>query len=501
MMMNDKPTSSRSSRHSASFHGWVTLLLFGVIIVVCNVLAFKYYYHRDLSLSQFYNLSPKTTDLLQHLESPVKATILFSSKYQQQYQQQIQNLLEEYERVAGKNFSIEKVDPAYDIARASELQKRLQFDGTENLIIFEYKGHTRFVKQEDLYEVNPMTNQIGAFKGEQQFTAALLGLIEGKASKVYFTEGHGEHSIRDSDAPQGYGLVVATLKNENVETDSLNLAVKGEVPDDADAVVIAGPAVGFSQIEAEAIDHYLSRNGKLFILLDPYVSLGLDDLLQHYGLKFDNDLVLYRALTTTGQQVTISLALIYQGGFSSQPITAKFANSNLEMQLNGSRSITLVPDAKGQTNPKAQFLLQTDANSWGWMHKPNAPMPTDPHAITFDKTTDIPGPLTVAAQYDGGMVTDPKTQALVSAARIVIVGASKFIENDVVEPVGTNFFSNSVDWLVKKEAVLDISPKIPQQYGLSLSPMQSRTVGWISLFFIPAAALVLALGTWLSRRK
>jgi ABC-type uncharacterized transport system involved in gliding motility auxiliary subunit len=67
--------------------------------------------------------------------------------------------------------------------------------------------------------------------------------------------------------------------------------------------------------------------------------------------------------------------------------------------------------------------------------------------------------------------------------------------------VGLNFFGNCVDWLVKKEAMLDIAPKIPQQYGLSLSPMQGRTVEWMSLFFIPGAALVLALVTWLSRRK
>ena len=75
------------------------------------------------------------------------------------------------------------------------------------------------------------------------------------------------------------------------------------------------------------------------------------------------------------------------------------------------------------------------------------------------------------------------------------------VENDAAESVGLDFFSNCVDWMVKKQAVLDISPKIPQQYGLSLSPMQGRTVGWMALFFIPGAALVLAVFTWLSRRK
>jgi ABC-type uncharacterized transport system involved in gliding motility auxiliary subunit len=497
-MKTEKPStpSARSHRRSASLHGLVTLVLFGVILAVVNVIAFKHYYHADLSQSQFYTLSPKTVDVLKHLDSPVTVTTLLSPKYQQE----IENLLKEYERVGGKNFTVERLDPAYDAARAAELQKRLQFDGRENLIIFEYKGQSRFVKQDDLFEVNPMTQQIGAFKGEQQFTATLVSLVEGKASKIYFTEGHGEHSVQDAQSPQGYGILAQTLKNDNVEMMNLNLAAKGDVPADADAVVIAGPSISFSPVEVDALDHYLSNNGKVFLLVDPYVTLGLDDLLKKYGLKFESDLVLYRAMTTTGEQITVPLALIYQGGFSPHPITAKFAQANLQLQITDARSITLLKDDKGQPNPKVTPLLQTDPDAWGWQNKAGT-TPTNPRALTFDKANDIPGPVTIAAVYDGGTITDPKTQAIVPAARLVAVGSSKFVQNDTADTVGVNFFSNCVDWLVKKQAILDISPKIPQQYGISLSPMQTRTVQWVALFFIPGAALLLAILTWLSRRK
>jgi len=496
--MKNDPSSARASRHSASFHGIVTLLLFALSMVLLNVIGFKYYSHRDLSQSQFYTLSPKTKDLLRHLDSPVTVTTILSA----QYQEQIENLLKEYERVGGKNFTVEKLDPAYSMARAAELQKRLQFDGSENLVIFEYKGHARFVKESDLFEINPVTQSVGAFKGEQQFTGALLALIEGRTSKVYFTEGHGEHSVLDNQNPQGYGTIAESLKNDNIETANLNLASQGDVPNDADAVVIAGPVVSFSSIEIQAIDRYLSKNGKLFILLDPYVTLGLDDVLREYGLRFDDDLVLYRGMTTTGQHVTVPLSLIYNAGFSaSQPITAKFAQAGLQLQINNARSITLLNTDSGQLDPKVQFLLQTDMNSWGWNRQPGAP-PADPRALTFNKASDIAPPVNIAAEFDGGMITDPKTQVTTTATRIVLVGSSKFIENDMMpEAIGANFFTNCVDWLVKKQAVLDISPKIPQEYGVSLSPMQSRTVGWVSIFFIPGAALILAFFTWLSRRK
>jgi ABC-type uncharacterized transport system involved in gliding motility auxiliary subunit len=498
-MKSDTP-SARSSRHSAGWHSIVKLILAALILAMINYVGFKHYTHKDLSESQFYTLSPKTLDVLKKLDSPI-TVYTFLDEQNVGQSEEITNLLKEYQQAAGKNIVVEKIDPAYDITRAAELQKELHFDGNDHLVIFKYKDRApQFVKQEDLFEINPMSGQVGAFKGEQQLTAAIVGLVEGKPSKVYFTEGHGEHPIQDMNSPQGYGLTGQNLKNDNVEVENLNLAQKGDVPDDADAVVIAGPSISFSPIEAEALDAYLQKNGKLFVLLDPYVTLGLDDLLKKYGVKYDDDLVLYRGTTTTGAQMTMPLAAIYQGGFSAQPITAKFAQANLQLLIYDARSITLLPDEKGQSNPKTQFLLQTDADAWGWISK-NGPPPADPKQLTFNKITDIAGPATIAAQYDGGTTTDPATKATMFATRIVAVGASKFLENDVAEPVGANFFTNSLDWLVKKDAVLDISPKTPQQYGISLNPISYRTVVWCAAFFIPGAALVLGIFTWFSRRK
>jgi len=498
-MKSDTP-SSRASRRSAGLHSILNLILAALILAMVNYVGFKHYTHKDLSQSQFYTLSQKTVDVLKKLDSPI-TVYTFLNEQNAGQADEIANLLKEYQQAAGKNITVEKIDPAYDITRAAELQKELHFDGNDHLVIFKYKDHSpRFVKQDDLFEINPMTGEVGAFKGEQQLTAAIVGLVEGRPSKIYFTEGHGEHSIQDATSPQGYGLVGQSLKNENVEVANLNLAQKGDVPDDADAVIIAGPAIAFSAIEAEALDKYLQNNGKLLVLLDPYVTLGLDDVLKKYGLKYEDDLVLYRVADSTGSQVTVPLAAIYQGGFAEHPITAKFAQANLQLLIQDARSITLPPGDPTQPQSKTQFLLQTDADAWGWISRSGAP-PADPKQLTFNKATDIPGPVTLAAEYDGGTTTDPATKATMFATRIVAVGASKFLENDAAEPVGANFFTNSLDWLVKKDAVLDISPKKPQQYGVSLNPISYRTVVWCAAFFIPGAALLLGIFTWFSRRR
>jgi ABC-type uncharacterized transport system involved in gliding motility auxiliary subunit len=498
-MKPDSP-SARSSRRSAGLQNLTNLALVALIVIIVNYLGFRHYHHQDLSASQFYTLSDKTRDILKKLDSPLTIyTFLDESGGNAGQTEEINSLLKEYQQAGGKNVVVEKIDPLYAPDRAMKLQKELHFDGNDHLVIFNYKDRSpRFVKEGDLFDLNPMTGQVGSFKGEQQMTGAIVALVEGKASKVYFTEGHGEHSVQDSNSVNGYGAVAALLKTENVEVQNLNLAMKGDVPDDAEAVIIAGPSISFSAIEAEALDSYLARNGKLFILLDPYVTLGLDNLLAKYGLKFEDDLVLERGVTPTGTPETEPLAFIYQGGFSSLPITAKLAQSNLQLLIYDARSVTVAPD-KSQP-PKLQALLQTDENSWGWISRSGA-VPTDPKQLAYNKVTDIAGPVAIAAQYDGGMTTDPKTKATMSATRIVVIGASKFLTNGTAESVGANFFTNTVDWLVKKDAVLDISPKKPMEYGVFLNPISQRTLFWCAGFFIPGAALLMGIFTWLSRRK
>jgi ABC-type uncharacterized transport system involved in gliding motility auxiliary subunit len=498
--MKSESLSARSSRQSAGLQSVLKLLLAAIILILINYVAFRHYTHKDLSESQFYTLSDKTKDVLRKLDAPVQIYTFLNEQAGGQTQQ-IENLLKEYQSAGGKNLTVEKIDPAYDMKRATDLQKQLHFDGNDHLLILQYKDRSpRFVKQDDMFDLNPMTGQVGAFKGEQQLTSAIVAVVEGKASKVYFTEGHGEHSIHDLTNPQGYGGVGELVKNDNIDITTLNLAEQGQVPADADAVVIAGPQISFAPIEVDAIDRYLANNGKLMILIDPYATTGLEAALAKFGLKYEDDLVLQRLSQPPAGDVTLPVAVVYQGGFSPAPITTKFAQNGYQLIIQDARSITLPTPPPSGPPAKTQFLLQTPPDSWGWISKVGG-APPDPKSLTYNKTTDIGGPLTIAAQYDGGTTTDPNTKATMLATRIVAVGASKFLENDTANEVSANFFTNAIDWLVKKDATLDIAPKKPMQYGVNLSPLSYNAVVWTAAFVIPGAALLFGIATWFSRRK
>ena len=140
--MKSDTSSARFSRRSASRQSIINLLLFGLIVVLINYMGFKHYVHRDLSQSQFYTLSPKTEDVLKKLDSPVHVYTFLDERNAGQVDE-ITNLLKEYVHEGGKNLVLEKIDPAYDIARATELQKELHFDGNDHLVIFTYWATAR----------------------------------------------------------------------------------------------------------------------------------------------------------------------------------------------------------------------------------------------------------------------------------------------------------------------------------------------------------------------
>jgi hypothetical protein len=92
---------------------------------------------------------------------------------------------------------------------------------------------------------------------------------------AYFTVGHGELN----DAPKGKsddtghsaGIARTLLQKQNFTVKDLGLAqgLANDVPDDADVVLILGPADPFGPEEIASLQRYADRGGHLLISLDP----------------------------------------------------------------------------------------------------------------------------------------------------------------------------------------------------------------------------------------
>jgi gliding motility-associatede transport system auxiliary component len=110
---------------------------------------------------------------------------------------------------------------------------------------------------------------------DRDFQAKLLKLVRAERT-AYVTVGHGELS----DTPTHYGepghgrsadIVRILLQKQNYVVKDLGLAqgLGGDVPADADLVLVLGPTEPFSPEEIASLKRYAARGGKLFVALDP----------------------------------------------------------------------------------------------------------------------------------------------------------------------------------------------------------------------------------------
>ncbi|CAF0705331.1 GldG family protein [Candidatus Methylacidithermus pantelleriae] len=486
--MESNALLARPLRHQLRWNTAFTVVLATVIAAMINYLGFRYYWRKDFSQSGYYRLSEKTIHLLESLPQPVHVFVCLATS---NLRSEIDNLLREYQYRGKDKLVVEHVDPALDLDRAEALAKKYNFDLRENVIIFEYKGKTKFVDEAELVEYDVTGGFLGqaprikAFKGEQQFTSAIQSLVEGKPAKVYFLTGHGERAINFTDAG-GYGEIELRLRRENMETEVLNLAVTGSVPKDADLLIIAGPKVPLKPSEVEAIRSYLEANGKLIVLEGAREVSGLEPLLEKYGIQFHNDIVVARG-RIVGLKGEVLVSVATGNSFGDHPAVRSLSGYNLQMPNARSLAASSSPNAS-----KTTWLVRAPEAFWGETD-------SEEKNPQFDSGKDIAGPLTLAMVYDGGRL--PGQNVRVAGARIAAIGSSSFLANQNLDGVAVDFFINLVNWMTQRELALGITPKTPQEFRLSLTPQQKLLVASLALTVFPGIALLAGISMWVSRRQ
>jgi hypothetical protein len=113
----------------------------------------------------------------------------------------------------------------------------------------------------------------------------------------------------------------------------------------------------------------------------------------------------------------------------------------------------------------------------------------------------IPGtPFVMAAAVEKGGSGDSRVQ--VNSARLVVVSNATFIEDKALtqDQQALDFVSGSINWLLSREQLIGIAPKVPQTLTFSLSEDALRTVRWVILVLMPLVPAVLGAAVWWRRR-
>jgi hypothetical protein len=83
-----------------------------------------------------------------------------------------------------------------------------------------------------------------------------------------------------------------------------------------------------------------------------------------------------------------------------------------------------------------------------------------------------------------------------------VVSNATFIQDKALtqDQQALDFISGSANWLLSREQLIGIAPKVPKTLTFSLNEDALRNVRWIILVFIPLIPAVIGGAIWWQRR-
>lgn len=407
----------------------------------------------DLTKDRIFTLSDQTTGALKGLKDAVTVEAFFTGN--EPAYAELKSRLAQYTAQTDK-LKIEFVDPLKHPAEVKEMN--ISESGPR--VIVKSGG-----KESRTKEIS-----------EEALTNALIEVTRGTTKKVYFTMGHGEHAIADN-SERGFKLFVDSLKSEGYQVDEILLAEHKEMPADAQTVVVAGPAAGFSQGEVKLLKDWVEKGGKLVAMIDPGAQIGLEGVFDAWGIHVGKDEV----IDPEAQNPEIAIAQSYADHPITQPRSSPFALATI---FPVARSVSRLPQPPEEWT--VTELAKTGERAWG---------ETSSFAdgkVAFDAGKDLKGPVPLAAAATKGL----------SETRVVVVGNSLFAANGYFRLSGNKDFAlNAVSWAAKEESRITIRPKQRHGNRLFLSAKQKNTMTLFAFDLLPFGLLFAGLVVWQTRKS
>jgi ABC-type uncharacterized transport system involved in gliding motility auxiliary subunit len=491
-----RSVSRKSFLYSSNLLLVIVLVL--AILVLLNFFLSRHNFRLDFTEAKLHSLSDQSIQVLKNLKNDVQIKGFFrEGNYSRS---KLEDLLKNFGYYS-KKIKYEFIDPDKNpgLVKAYGITQ----DGTTIL------------------EAGGKENRITT-STEEDLTNALIKATRESKKVIYFLEGHGEHSIEQTEEV-GYSFAKDELEKLGYEAKKLTLALSETFPQDCALLVIPGPQKDLLPNELETIQGYIYKGGRVFFMADPEVAPGLVPYLSGLGVKLENDVVVDTVSRLFGGDYFMPVITDYE----SHEITRNFRYATF---FPYARSVEPVdPKPEGITT---SLLGKTSPNSWSERQ-------LDQKQVTFDKEKDKQGPIPLAVvatiqvkpeqkkaetQEAAAEKAEPQKLAEQKKAeekkdedkkpeeapvpepkkegRLAVFGDSDFASNRYYGLSGNgNFFLNAVNWLTEESDLISIQPKTSSPRTVQFTPSQGRLIFFVSVVILPLAILILGIFVWLKRRS
>lgn len=305
---------------------FVVLVLAGVLAL--NLIASRHFARVDFTQDHIYTLSPASKELVKKLPDRMTVKAFISSDLQppfSQVAQYVRDLLDEYANASKGKLKWEAIDPGSDQKLEDEAQKlkvpkmrrgrisdnKVEIGSSYLGIAFEYGGQVESIPQ------------VNSAEGLEFQITSIIKRMTVRKKKLAFATSEGELSTAGSPMGGHAGLQIMGQFLKDYDVVPVNLSTGDKpIPDDADALVLAGPKTQMSDRAKFVVDQFLMKGKAVAFFVDGMVissprnmqipgmagqpqigqknPAGIDDLLSSYGFQIRDDLVMEPRLNLPG---------------------------------------------------------------------------------------------------------------------------------------------------------------------------------------------------------
>jgi ABC-type uncharacterized transport system involved in gliding motility auxiliary subunit len=455
-----KLLTGRQARYGSN--SFILFIAFIGILVVVNILAQQYPQRWDVTEDKQHTLAPETIQALQSLPEPVFATAFYSTRLNAESAAQ---LLEDFKANSNSNFDYQFMDPDSNPVLVNQLG--ITGDGKILLQMGEQQ-------------------EIVTFAAEGELAGGLIRLLNPDKPVLYFLAGNGERDI-ETAGNTSYTSARQTLESKNYIVKTLNLQIEEAVPEDARALVIAGPRVPLTENSVSLIQDYIENGGSLLVQSDPVLVTEFGDdpdpladyLAKNWGITLNNDIIVDPLASGSP-----FLAVAYE--FFQHPITEKLQGREISILFPESRSITLEENSLAKN---VTPLIATNQGAWGETDFESI----QEQSISFDEGADLPGPLNLVV-----VAEDSNT-----GSRLVVFGSSSFAQDEIFNYRDNgDFLINTIDWAVNQETLINLSSNTAQERTFNPPGSFQFILTIVSaVCLIPLVIIAAGVYAWVMRRR
>jgi len=512
------------------------------IIVVINVIAKRVFTRVDLTKNKSYTLSPVSKDIVANLDDKILVKAYFSNNMPPPYnnlRRQVQDILDDYRSYSKGNLNYEFLNPTSEgEGEGNELDKEAQKYGIQPVQIQAMDDDKLEVKRAYLglvflyggkQEVIPVVQS--ADNLEYEITNLIKKMNTVAKKKVGFVSGQGEVDFNKQTQ-------IKTILGEQYDVTQVDLNITGTIDPAITTLIIMAPKNEFTESAKFKLDQFIMNGGSVAFLIDKItpnfqqqVVIGnelntkLDDLMNSYGIRINNDLI--RDIQCSAVQVQSQIGFPISVNYPFFPVITNIAKDNPAFKniksvvLTFSSSIDTIV-ARGKNLSITPLLVTSDKSGqvkdffflnleqFQNLNKKAADTLFNQKGYTvgavyngryksFYEGKEMPTDTSQGwVQYSGARLSES-----VKDVKLIAIGDGDFANEENKPPrENITFFVNMVDYLMDDVGLAEIRTKTSSEAPIEeTSDETKKLLKYFNLIFPPGLVLLIGFYKWNQRKQ